>query len=525
MSLDETISARTARFVESTLAVDASKVGARLAGERITVALDPDVATSFAGQMILFTLLNLLVRLDRFAPQLDVTLPSIERHALLRLLPNGTLAEGLEYFFAPFPAARRLHFHSRPGSGSMPSLRVVISPQSSADSLQVWADGWITYLNTTAPFRPEVANAVGACVAADFAAAEVFKHLIAGLPLRPGLKMLPIQQLVFSAYDYGLAAGANPALPPQLNVDGVVVVGLGGIGAGFVAAASALPGLAGLLTLVDKDVLDPTNLNRLLYARPGDTGYKVDLCRRALSFQAAVDAQVAWFDEFTVSHGTQHDLVVVGVDKDPIRRAIQESMPRLVFNGGTSDVASFQVTRHDYLHGACLACIAPEMPETHPADRELARQLGLSLETVLQYQASGAAVPAALLRAAGTLGDAGIERLGDHPLTEIQARVCAEMPLCVGPQEEAVSISFLSALPGFLLLGEVIKERCYGHAPRVPLNTTSNRLLLSLLGRPRAELLRTWWQKMPGCDCGRSTFASHYRRKWGAAAEGHRTTR
>ncbi|MGO8948680.1 MAG: ThiF family adenylyltransferase, partial [Ktedonobacterales bacterium] len=397
MSLDEMISSRTTRFMESTLAVGASTVQARLSGEQVTVVLDPDVATSFAGQMILFTLLNLLVRLDRFAPQLDVTLPSVEQHALLRLLPGGSLAQALEYFFAPFPAARRLHLHAGRTSKSAPSLRVVISPQPEADSLQVWADGWITYLNTAAPYRPEVANAVSACVAADVAVAEVFKRLITGLPLRAGLKILPIHQLVFSAYDYGLAPGANPALPPQVNVDGVVVVGLGGIGAGFVAAASALPGLAGLLTLVDKDELDTTNLNRLLYARPGDHGYKVDLSCRALDFHAAVDAQVAWFDEFTASHGTRHDLVVVGVDKDPVRRVIQASMPRLIFNGGTSDVASFQVSRHDYLHGACLACISPDLPETHPTERELARQLGLNLETVLRYRTSGSVVPAALL--------------------------------------------------------------------------------------------------------------------------------
>ncbi|MGO8947834.1 MAG: hypothetical protein ACLQUY_09255, partial [Ktedonobacterales bacterium] len=122
--------------------------------------------------------------------------------------------------------------------------------------------------------------------------------------------------------------------------------------------------------------------------------------------------------------------------------------------------------------------------------------------------------------AAGTLSEADIERLGDRPLTEIQTRVCAEVPLGIGPEEDAVSISFLSALPGFLLLGEVIKERSYGHAPRVPLNKTSNRLLLSLLGRPRAELLHTRLQKVPGCDCGRPAYISHYRHKWGATTEG-----
>ncbi len=343
----------------------------------------------------------------------------------------------------------------------------------------------------------------------------MFKRLIAGLPLQPGLKVLPIDQLVFSAYDYQLSPGPNPPLPTAIDVDGVVVVGLGGIGAGFVTAASALPGLAGLLTLVDKDLLDQTNLNRLLYARPGDTGFKVHLSRRALSFHTEVDARVEWFDEFTAARGSQHDLIVVGVDKDLVRRAIQHSMPRLIFNGGTSDTASFQLTRHDYLHGACLACIATEEVDDYPVERELARQLGLDLDTVLQYLKSGEPLPVTLLRERGILTEVDIERLGDRPLAEIQARVCAQLPLGTGKQQEAVSISFLSALPGFLLLGEVIKERSYPGVPRTPLNETANHLLLSLLGRPSQALLGDWWQKAPECDCLRPAYQRNYQRKWG----------
>jgi hypothetical protein len=63
MSLDETISARTTRFVESTLTVDTTAVQAHLADQRVTVTLDPTVGATFTGQMILFTVLNLLVRL------------------------------------------------------------------------------------------------------------------------------------------------------------------------------------------------------------------------------------------------------------------------------------------------------------------------------------------------------------------------------------------------------------------------------------------------------------------------------
>lgn len=84
----------------------------------------------------------------------------------------------------------------------------------------------------------------------------------------------------------------------------------------------------------------------------------------------------------------------------------------------------------------------------------MAHQLGLEIETVLSYQASGEPAPAEVLREAGTLSAGDVEYLGDRPLEEIQRRVCAEVPLRTGRQTEAVSISFLSALPGFLLLGE-----------------------------------------------------------------------
>ena len=225
-------------------------------------------------------------------------------------------------------------------------------------------------------------------------------------------------------------------------------------------------------------------------------------------------ARAEWFDEFMAARGDRHELVVVGVDDDQVRRAIQVSRPRLILNAGTSESASFQVTRHDYLTGACLACIARDDLRDRPVERELARQLGLELEAVMHYQASGEPVPAALLRAAGALSEIEVAHLGDLPLTEIQRRVCAELPLGTGREEAAVSISFLSALPGFLLLGEVIKERSYAAAERPPLNERVNHALLSVLGRPHPQLLRGWRAKRDDCDCGRGAYQRAYRRKW-----------
>ena len=58
-------------------------------------ALQPEVAESFAGQLITFTLLNLLVHLDEYCPQLRVLVPQVERHGLVRLLEPGPLPSSL----------------------------------------------------------------------------------------------------------------------------------------------------------------------------------------------------------------------------------------------------------------------------------------------------------------------------------------------------------------------------------------------------------------------------------------------
>lgn len=511
----ESISDRTTRFVQTALHAETTRVQSQLSQQHIHISLDPSVGDSFTGQAILFTLLNLLVRLDTYSPHIHVVVPIVRQHPLLRLLLGGLLHETLKEYFVPFPSAQRLTITTVPSVPPPTDIQIMVGPRPKTATLSIWADGWVVYLNERAPAGPWDTNSVGTSVAAGIAATEIFKRLIRDIPVRPGLTVVPLERLVFSTYDYRLCTGDNPPLPAIVNVDGVIVVGLGGIGAGFIAAATSLPGLSGRLTLVDKDELDETNLNRQLVARPGDSGPKVDICRHALAFHTDVDARTGWFGDFVALHGDRHELVVVGVDNDRVRREIQASQPRLILNAGTSDVASFRITRHNYVDGACLSCIARADLQDHPAERELAQQLGLNLTTILDYQYSGAPLPSDLLRCAGKLSEYDIQRLGDHALSEIQVRMCAEVPLGSVGQESAVSISFLSALPGFLLLGELIKENAYPQRLRPPLNQQRNHALWAIFGRPHPELLHGWRDKRPDCDCSRAPYQRAYQRKWG----------
>lgn len=515
----ESVSARTTRFVEGTLNADPRKIRDHLSSRRVTLQMDEAVAGDFVGQAIAFTVLNLLIHLDAYCPTLDVVIPEAERHPLIRLLPPGPFSRSLEEFFSPFEVVNRITFRTKPSDRFTPAdLHILISPRAVPDALCAWADGWIAHLNEDAGAGPWDPNIVGASTAAGLVAAEAFKRLLLSIPVTYAIPILPIERLIFSAYDLSLTKGNNPPLPPTVDFNDVIVVGLGGIGSAFIAAASSLPALSGSLTLVDKDKLSATNLNRYLVARPGDEGFKVDICRRALGFHRDVDARQEWFAEFLAEKGDRHELVVVGVDDDKVRRGIQASQPRLVLNGGTSDTGSFRVTRHDYIHGACLSCISRDDLKDNPLEYGLAQILGLDVETVLEYRSSGEPVPESLLREAGVLSAADVLRLGNRPLADIQSRVCGQVPLTADRESEAVSISFLSALPGFLLVGEVVKERAYPKTLRPPLNERANHALLSILGRPHPALLHGFLNKRDICDCTRPAYRRSYERKWPAKA-------
>jgi molybdopterin/thiamine biosynthesis adenylyltransferase len=477
----------------------------------------PSEHASYAGQLTLFMLIAMLVRLDDYCPRIEIRVPSVRRHHLVRLLPDGDLPEAVATYLSSFPAVERITIASKPLGGRC-DLEVLITPTPAPPALTVWADGWHVYLKSAPGRAPAFGppNPVGPCVAAGLCAAAIFKTLIAGLPLRPGLRVMTAAPLVLSTYDYQLQEGANPAIPEATNVSGAVLIGAGGIGAALVAAAAALAGLEGDFRIVDGDTIDITSHNRLLVGRPGDNGFKVDLAAQALSFHPGTRPVPVWFEDFVQQGGDKLDLVIVGVDQDRVRREIQATLPRIILNAGTSNDASFRVTRHNFEQGACLSCISRDDLIDHPAERHLARQLGLDLHVLLSFADSGKALPATVLRDGGVLTSEQVAQLAGRPLPEIQKLVCSEVQLAAGLDEPAVSISFLSAIPGFLLLGEVIKEGT-GLVDRQPLNPAVNHMFMSALGRPHPALLHGYRDKRQGCDCLRSAYQDAYKRKWRSA--------
>jgi molybdopterin/thiamine biosynthesis adenylyltransferase len=213
---------------------------------------------------------------------------------------------------------------------------------------------------------------------------------------------------VFSLASYDVD-GANPAIA-DVRLD-TTLVGLGGVGAGFLRAMTALgPRLSGSLTLVDADELTTDNLNRVSYASltAATSGEKkVNEAARVLRRHCpdlTVMPYPLTFEQYKqrIPHRQDrvYDVVVTGLDNDEARWEVQRDLPRILIDGATGRDMNTRVERVEFGRYGCLGCSRHAAVVRNDADENC-----------------------------------------DAP-----------------PDVRAPSLSFLSSFPGILAAGEVIKE-------------------------------------------------------------------
>lgn len=506
MSSNATISSRNTRFFEEIATVAPSHIAEVAASHHVLVILEKGFESTFTGQAILFMLLNLLVRLGWYMPKITVEVNDAEVTPQLTILGNGSYVHRLQSFLNDLPGGERLQWQA-PASAH---TRVVISPNRPDDSLSLWADGWISFLNQGVEKKGDSSNPIGAFLAGVLGAAEVFKRIINGIPLKRGFVVRLRDNLVFSAFDYSLSSGLNPPLREGIDISDCFAVGLGGIASAMILALSCVSSLDGSITLVDHDDVEESNLNRYVIATLKDIGKsKADLCSTVLGKMHSAAIRSSYQDFVSRLDERRLSLVLVSVDNDAVRREVQSDLPRVILNAGTGDVA-WRLSRHDFQHLACLGCISRADRMGDPIAIGLSRQLGLPLELIEKFLSSREPVPREMLASSGRLSRQEVEELSGQPLQTIRERLCGWARLVEA--EAPVSLPFLSAFPGVLLAGELLKEK-WSAGDRPFLNTNRNHVVSSILAYPHERSLMAI-SKRQGCDCTRAVFQEHYRRKW-----------
>jgi hypothetical protein len=266
--------------------------------------------------------------------------------------------------------------------------------------------GWVAAMGATTNADDD-GNPVGPLLAADLAAGEVFKMLFAmAVPQSPVVARFSSWTGEFSAYSYRMGSESPPIGPVDLDA---TLIGIGGVGAGTLLVLGALGDLlSGRLVLVDGDVVKHHNLNRLLYASVRGAEAEAAKVNEAQAYLAALLPRVAVephqqaFGDYKARIPRRRDrrfpVVATGLDSDEARREVQFETPCVLIDGSTGANVNCRVERVWILRSGCLGCTRP---------------------------ASG-------------LGPSG---------------ECDDFP-----DDRAPSVAFLSAFPGILTGGELIKH-------------------------------------------------------------------
>lgn len=262
--------------------------------------------------------------------------------------------------------------------------------------LYVSARGWTSYLSTEVPcsFPPSPPNGIAAVYAAALAVGDAFNDALHDYFARAepltGTHLFDLATLSTVT-----SPNHEPDISQGLHLNEATLVGVGAVGQAFVMCLLHLPGLAGLLRLVDHDFSDEGNEQRCVLAFPENRhNPKVFLARARLQATHPflhIDAPVGihplfgdWALYRQLTHGAITDeIVVTTIDNEQGRRDVQASIPRVILNGWTEtahDQLAYGIGRHTLLgERACLSCFH-KPPENAPSEVEFAAsRTGLGL--------------------------------------------------------------------------------------------------------------------------------------------------
>ncbi|MGY3487872.1 hypothetical protein ACVW1C_005755 [Bradyrhizobium sp. USDA 4011] len=390
------------------------------------------------------------------------------------------------------------------------------------DVIYIGSDGWRALLSRQGPVRSgSTTNPFGAGAAACFGAANVFRRIFADQLARGDLD----DGIDLSLLTYLQGSTTASALPESCDLGDAYLVGLGAIGNGAVWALSRVPGLAGILHLVDHENADLSNLQRYVMATQLDVGRQKVRLARALFEQRALKVRAhprRWSDYVNARRTRAFERVAVALDTAEDRVALQASLPKWTVNAWTQNV-DLGVSRHGFADdGACLACLYLPTVAVKNEHERVAEELGIpdAHQEIRELLQTHQPVSEPFVRRVAAAFDVPYEALQMFVGQPVQAfyrnAICGGLMVSLTGGSHAgtavVPMVFQSALAGIMLAADLVKHA----AGMQPASTTTTRInllrpLAPVLGDPRAK------DTSGRCLCCDRDFLDAYRRKYRVA--------
>lgn len=253
------------------------------------------------------------------------------------------------------------------------ALAIGTATPSAATVVHIGSSGWDALVSTEPQPVGDTSIPFGAGAAACLGAANVFRRVFIGADAEIDT------DLCLSTLELTTTPTRASATIDGVDLgDSNVLVGLGAVGNACLWALTRTPA-RGTLHLVDHEAVELSNLQRYVLTTRDDEGTdKTAIATQALATSAIHgEPHTEPWDQFIATHGYHWKRVLVALDSARDRRAVQATLPRWIANAWTQP-GDLGLSTHDFIDGACLACLYLPQGEAPSEDKLIADALGIA---------------------------------------------------------------------------------------------------------------------------------------------------
>jgi hypothetical protein len=329
------------------------------------VHVSPPAASTPTAQTMLLVAANLL---SRWCRKVTIIMPPVEVHPELGV-GSGDFAElvlAQMHDADPFG-----DFQIVVGGDVTAQVALCVGgdsrSRSSPATVFIDASGWLASISTRRLIRLPTSNdrnRIGAIAAASLGVAQVFKIAVE----MPSTQYLHEGILDVFRIDWSQDSRQEP-WPLDLNVGNMLMVGAGSVGSSA-AYCMRLSGLAGAISIVDRDRIKVENFNRSPLFGHRTVGLpKVDAVADFLAGSALCATAIPiWWDEFVRQRersSFDFDVWLPLANEFGVRLAMQHNVPPLMIHASTTANWGVNHGRHIPGRDDCLADRFPVEVSSH----------------------------------------------------------------------------------------------------------------------------------------------------------------
>ncbi len=466
-------------LASQTLGRNSDEIKAFLRERSIVIGINRRQAATRLGQIAVITAVNILARMGPLAPRIYLDIPEgIDVLPNMPLLPAGEkLRKSIRDFTWALAAVQNDHpirDYARPGNAYDLGLFVGSQSAKSSKAVTLGSNNWHAVVNPSGNRERlrDCGNPLGIILAASLGSTEIIKHL--WLPIKDNeLLIEPLdKRTTVSSFDFSVnnPKAANPSLPKNIYLGHAVIIGLGAIGSACNYILSALKEAQLSLDMVDNDIIERSNEERLFTSSKPDKDIRTPKVIHAQQYMKTLNAKTHVFaykmnfERFVELSRDRLGYVFCCLDNVNSRRVLQTELASVLVNGGT-DLTKYMISLHDFdvPQNACLLDLYTKDP-TPQRDlrKDLCSLLRISYKELDRLVSDRRRIDAQIIIKAQRLEANPVKRKVIARYTGLTveqalARVCSSAsPNKVLP---SATISFVSLTPAVFMAADFIKRR------------------------------------------------------------------